>query len=159
MLDRFLPARADNTYRGYTLGLWIFGLVVLFRLTIALGTIFNGRTAAGQADGIPLDTFGPAAAQAVVAGFAAWGLAHVVICVLCIVVLLRYRSLVPFMFALIVFEHVARKAIYYVLPIQHTTAAPGGTLNLVMLGVMLVGLVLTVVDRAPAKHGASSAAP
>lgn len=147
MLNRFLPAQADNTYRGYKIGLWIFGLVVLFRLGIALGTLFNGHNAASQADGIPISTFGPAGAQAVVTEYAIWGLAHVVISIMCIVVLVRYRSLVPFMFALITFEHIARRAIFYVMPIV-TNAAPGGTINLVLLLVMLAGLVLTLLDRA-----------
>lgn len=151
MVSRFLPSRADNTYRGYKIGLWIFGLVVLFRLAIALGTIFNGHNAASSADGIPLSTFGPGGAQAVVTEYAMWGLAHVVISIVCIVVLVRYRSLVPFMFALITFEHLARKAILYVLPIEGT-AAPGGTINVVLLIVMLAGLLLTVMQRAPEKQ-------
>lgn len=151
MLNRFLPVQADNTYRGYKIGLWIFGLVVLFRLAIALGTIFNGHRAAGVADGLPLSTYGPGGAQAVVSEYAIWGLAHVIICAICVVVLLRYRSLVPFMFALITFELVARRVIFLVLPIQ-TTAAPSGTINLVLLIVMFAGLVLTLLNRAPAKH-------
>jgi hypothetical protein len=28
MFDRFLPERLDNTYRGYKIALWLFGLVV-----------------------------------------------------------------------------------------------------------------------------------
>jgi hypothetical protein len=38
-----------------------------------------GYSAAKSADGIPLDTFTPAGAQAVVSLFAVWGLAQVVI--------------------------------------------------------------------------------
>ena len=101
MFDRLLPPRADHSYRGHSLALWLFALVVLMKTSIGLGTIVNGRNAAISADGIPLDTFTPAGAQAFVALFAAWGLAQAMIGLLCIVVLVRYRALVPFLYSLL----------------------------------------------------------
>jgi hypothetical protein len=55
MFNQILPRQVDNTYRGYKLALWLFGLLVLMKAGISLGTIFNGYTAASSADGIPLD--------------------------------------------------------------------------------------------------------
>ena len=59
MLNQILPRQADNTYRGYKVALGLFGLLVLMKAGISLGTIFNGYAAASSADGIPLDTFTP----------------------------------------------------------------------------------------------------
>src|ERR1019366_7465294 len=99
LTDQFLPQRVDNTYRGYKLALWLFALVVVMKIAMSLNSIFNGYMVASSADGIPLDTFPSSAAQTVVSLFAIWGLAHLMICLLCIFVLARYRSMVPFMFA------------------------------------------------------------
>jgi hypothetical protein len=74
---------------------------VLTKGEIGLGTIFKGRSAATSADGIPLDTFSPAGTQA----FAAWKLSQLMLNLIGLLVLVRYRALVLFMFALFLVEH------------------------------------------------------
>ena len=76
MLSQLLPRHVDNTYHGYKLAHWFFGLVVFMKVSMSLNAIFNGHFVASSADGIPLDTFMPAGAQAVVSLFAAWGLSQ-----------------------------------------------------------------------------------
>ena len=99
-LDQLLPPRIDNTYRGYRLALWLFALLLFMKIAISLNSVFNGYSVATSADGIPLETFTSAGAQVVVSLFALLGLAHFMICLVCILVLVRYRSMIPFMFAL-----------------------------------------------------------
>jgi len=147
-LDRILPRHLDNTYRGHRLALWLFGIILLMKTAIALGTIFNGRTAAQTADGIPLDSFGAAGATAVVSLFAIWGLAQLVISLIGGLALVRYRAMVPLMLALFLFEHVMRRVILLVLPIPRAGTAPGLAINLALLAVMAVGLALSLRSRA-----------
>lgn len=147
MTDLLLPPRVDNTYRGQKIALWLFGAVVLLKLAISVGSMFNGYQAASSADGIPLETYTPAAAQTVVSLFALLGLLHLVICVVCIVVLVRYRALVPCMFVLLIAEYAGRKLILWILPIAGRTTSPGLAINLAILGVMVVGLVLSLRSR------------
>jgi hypothetical protein len=144
LTDRLLPQCVDNTYRGYKLALWLFGAVVLMKLAMSLNSIFNGYMVASSADGIPLDTFPSAAAQTVVALFAIWGLAHLMICLLCILVLVRYRSMVPLMLALLLLEHLSRKLILQFVPIVRTGTPPGFYVNLGLLTLMIVGLALSL---------------
>jgi hypothetical protein len=144
LTDRLLPRRVDNTYRGYKLALWLFGTVVLMKLAMSLNSIFNGYVVASSADGIPLDTFPSAAAQTVVALFAIWGLAHLMICLLCILVLARYRSMVPLMLALLLLEHLSRKLIFQFLPIVRTGTPPGFFINVILLALIVVGLALSL---------------
>lgn len=144
MFDQLLPRRVDNAYRGYKLALWLFGALVFMKTSIGLGTIFNGREAATSADGIPLDSFGAAGAQAFVSVFAAWGLAQATIGLLCVVALVRYRALVPFMYAVLLLEHLCRKLIFAVMPIDRTAGATGYFINLALVGLMVVGLVLSL---------------
>lgn len=144
MIDLLIPQRADNTYRGHKLALWLFGFIVFFKAAIGGGTLFNGRAAAMNADGIPLDTFGSAGAQAFISIFAAWGLSQLMLSAIAILVLVRYRSLVPFMFTLLLLEHVVRRAIFIVLPMPRLGAPPGIWINMALLGIMAVGLLLSL---------------
>jgi hypothetical protein len=110
-LNQLLPRQADNGYHGHKFALWLFAVVVILKVIMSLNSIFNGRVVATSADGIPLDTFTPAAAQTVVALFAIWAIAQLIICLLCIVVLARYRAMIPLMFGLLLLEHLGRKLI------------------------------------------------
>jgi hypothetical protein len=144
MFKRLLPRHIDNTYHGHKLALWLFALLVLMKSAVSLNSIFNGYDVAISADGIPLDTYTPAGAQAVVSAFAAWGLAQLVICLLCLLVLARYRAMIPFMFALLLLEHLSRRLIFWVMPIVRTGTPPGFYVNLVFTALMVVGLVLSL---------------
>ena len=157
MPGQLLPQRVDNSYRGHKLALWLFGLVVLMKTAIGVGTIFNGRDAAINADGIPLDTFTPAGAQAFVSIFAAWGLAQVTVGALCILVLIRYRALVPFMFALLLVEHLLRRVIFLALPMPRIGQPPGFAINLALVAVMIVGLGLSLWNRGRSRPDALTA--
>ena len=147
MLDRIFPAQFDNAYRGHRLALWLFGLLVVVRLGIALGSIFNGYQAASSADGVPLDTFPPAASQAVVTLFALLGLVHVMLLLICIVALVRYRTMIPLMFVLLLLEYLCRRLILLLMPTAGTGTPPGLFVNLALLAVMIGGLVLSLWQR------------
>jgi hypothetical protein len=148
MLEQILPRTIDNTYRGRNAALWVLALVVFSKTAMSLNSIFNGRYVASRADGIPLETYTPAGAQAVVSLFAIWGLAHLVICALCVIALVRYRAMVPLLLTLLLVEHVARRAILWAMPIAKTGASPGFGVNLVLLGLILAGLILSLRSRA-----------
>lgn len=147
MFDQLLPRHADNAYRGHKLALGLFALVVLMKTSIGVGTIFNGRDAAVTADGIALNTFSPAGADAFVSMFAAWGLGQAMIGLLCIVVLARYRALVPLMFLLLLVEHLSRRLIFFMMPIARAGEAPGFLINVALVALTIVGLVLSLHNK------------
>jgi hypothetical protein len=148
MLDKLLPHRIDNMYRGYKVALWLFGLVVGVRIIQSVLAIFNGYSTARNADGIPLDTYPPAAAQAVVALFAQGALSRLLISLLCALVLVRYRSAISFMFALLLLNLLAGKLIFQFVPLVTTGTAPASIVSLVMFALMIIGLVLSLRSRA-----------
>jgi hypothetical protein len=147
VIDRLLPRRVDNTYRGHKIALWLFALLLFMKLAMSVNSIFNASTVASSADGIPLNSYPPAAAQTIVSLFELLGLSHLVICLLCLLVLVRYRSLIPFMFALLLLEHLSRRLILHFTPIIRTGTPPGFYVNLVLLALMLVGLLLSLQRR------------
>lgn len=147
MFELILPRQIDNTYRGHRLALWLLAVIVIMKAGIGLGTIFNGHAAATSADGIPLHTFTSAGAQAFLAVFAAWGLAQLMLNLIGALVLVRYRGLVPFMFVLLLLEHLGRKLIFVFLPIARTGDTPGFAINVALVAAMGVGLVLALWHR------------
>jgi hypothetical protein len=154
MPSPILPERIDNTFRGHPLAIWLLVPVVVVKTGIALGTIVNGRNVAQSADGIPLDSFGAAGASAVVSLLAIWGLSQLVFSVLGVLALVRYRAMIPFVYFVLLIEHLARRWMLLVKPIVRTGTPPGLYINLALLVLMIVGLALSLRSRAgsPVEH-------
>jgi hypothetical protein len=154
MIRRLLPPSIDNAYPGHRLALWLFGVLLFLRTGMGVNSILNGRSILTSADGIPLDTYPPAAAQTVVSLFALLGLSNLVLCLLGILVLARYRSMVPLMFALFLTEYLGRRLILSLQPIERTGSPPGFYINLALLALMLGGLALSLWSP-PNRKGAA----
>ena len=129
----------DNDYRGHKAALWLFALLLLMKVSVSVNSIFNGRLVAASADGIPLDTFTAAGAQTVVSLFAILGLSQLTLCLLGVLVLVRYRALMPLLFSLLLLEYVGRRLIFHYLPVPRTGTPPGSTINLILLALMVAG--------------------
>ncbi len=147
MINKLLPQRIDNTYRGHKLALWIFALSVSVKIFQTLMVIFNGNSTAIYADGFPLKTFPPAAAQTVVALFALSGLRMLIISLLCVLVLVRYRSMISFMLALLAIEYLAGQMIFYFVPLVRTGMPPGPVVNFIFFILWVAGLVLSLWSK------------
>jgi len=153
MLSDLFPKRFDNTYNGHWLALWLLGFVAVSKLVMGINCIFNGHYVVTIADGIPLDSYTPAGAHAVISMFAALGLSVFIFGALSVLALVRYRGMVPFMLALLLMEQLSRKLIFFFLPIAKVDGSKGYLVNLVLLAIMIVGLVLSLWRRqdAPAE--------
>ena len=143
----FLPKSADNNYRGHKIGLVLLGFVLLMRTAMSVGSVFNGYNTATTADGIPLDTYTPAGAQTVLALFGLNGLANLTLVLIGVVILVRYRTLVPFMFGILLLQHLSRYVLLQAMPIARTGAPPGTMINLVILTILILGLALSMWPR------------
>jgi hypothetical protein len=146
MLERLLPRVVDNQYRGHVVALWLFYPITLMTLARSAIHVFRSDGGAQSIATIPLDTFVSGGAQTVVSIFALWGLSQLLIGLIYVLVLVRYRTLIPLMYVLIVAEYVGRFAIGLMKPIVTVETPPGapGTLLLMALGV--IGLVLSLHD-------------
>jgi hypothetical protein len=147
MLNQLLPQRMDNAYLGSKWAIWLLLLLVLMKGAMGLNCIINGHLVASSADGIPLDTYTPAGERAVVSLFAIWGLSQLLFSLLGLLVVIRYRAMVPLMFALFLLEHLSRRLILQVMPIAKVGTPPGGFVNLGLLTLMIVGLILSLWNR------------
>ena len=151
MLESVFPSSTDFTYRGSRIALWLLGLVLFLKLAIALGAIFNGHYAATVADGIPIDSYTPQGAQAFLSLFASLGLSQLMFGAFGVVLLLRYRPLVPLFLLLLLFEYIARKGVAVYIPIGRSGQAPGGIINWAIFGVIVLAFILSIRQGAHAR--------
>ena len=147
MFATVLPRHLDNGYEGRRIGLWLFAFVVLMKSAQSLAIIFAGAKTARDADGIPLDAFSAAASQTVQAIFAQQSLWRLTVCVVCWIVLLRYRRAIPLMFALLAANYVAGEIVFRFVPLPRVGTPPGPAINLVLFALMVAGFAVSVWRR------------
>ena len=153
MLARLFPKQADNDYRGLRLGLWLLVPLLLIRGLQGFNSIWIARETAIGADGIPLDSYAPAAADTVVALFALLGLGLIVLASIGTVILLRYRALIPFAYLLLLVHSLGSRAIIMLHPILRAGAkmvggiSVGALVNYSLLALMVLGFVLSLIER------------
>ncbi len=150
MLNRIFPKQIDNTYRGHRLAIWLFALVVVMELSMGTNSIVNTRMVAMSADGIPIDQYGAGGADAVIALFAIAGLFRVLLALQGVLVLIRYRAMIPLMYLVLLILHLGSKTLLLVHPVAKSgvaTAQLGSAFVLALLAMLLVGFVLSILNK------------
>ena len=143
MLERLFPRQVDNRFDGHRSALWLLGLLIALKLVVSLNSIFNTALVAQGADGIPLDSFGPAAANEVLMLFALVALGHLILALIALAVLIRWRALVPFLYLVSLVEQLARRLVVQSHDLERAAASPitwyvtWGVLALLALGLAL----------------------
>ena len=151
MFDRLFPKQLDNSFRGYRLAIWLFVPIILLKTVIGVNSIVMTRQVASSADGIPLDSYGAAAAQAVIALFALLGLWQLILALIAFAALLRYRAMIPFLYLVLLIQMLGNRALNFLHPIAKAASsgpAPGSYLSLGLLAATVLGLLLSVLDGA-----------
>jgi len=143
VLADLFPRVADNRYPGRKLGLWLFALTPL-KIAMGINVMLNAPIVARSADGIPVESFSEPGRAAFLFMFAAWGLAQLVFGLAGLVVLLRYRSLVPLAFLALLVEQVGRKLLHSYWPVERIGTSPGTYINTILLGIIVLGLLLSL---------------
>jgi len=150
------PRQIDNTYRGHPLGIWMFSLIVLLKLIIGTNSTFNTHTVA-TGDGIAVDSFAAGAAEMVIAMFAQLGFGHLLLGILGLIVLIRYRAMIPLILLLFAADFLGRKAVALLHP-THSSSSVGFYINMALLAITLIGLALSLITKRPAGERASGGA-
>lgn len=147
MLNRIFPEQFDNHYRGHKFALWLFYPITFLNMAIALAAIFASDGGAQSADGIPLDTFGASAAATVIGIVAFLGISELLLGLLFVLVLFRYRAMIALMYLLIVVHDLAHKGIGLFKPIVHLGTSSASLVNAVFLVLGIIGLVLSLQGK------------
>ena len=148
MLERIFPRRIDNNFRGHWLATWLLVPILLLRGIIGFNSIFFARAIATSADGIPLDKYGADGAQMVISIFALLGLFFLLFALLGVVVLIRYRAMIPFMYLLLLAQQLGSKALLWVYPtVRAGSSSFSSVLVLTVLAMTFAGFLLSLVRR------------
>ena len=154
MLKRFFPERLDNTLRGHAAALWLFVPVVIVKLGLSLAHIFRADGGAQSVSTIPLDTYPPNAAQNIVGIFARMGLEQLLVGVLLVIVLIRYRAMIPLIYLLLVVQYVAHEWVIRMKPLVLAGTSGARTMALILAALSVAGLVLSVIGKGYRNQGA-----
>jgi hypothetical protein len=146
-VSRILPRPIDNRYRGHPLGLWLYVPVALQKVAMSLTHLLKSDGGAQSLSSIPLDTYPPSAAQNIVGLFARMGLEQLALALLMVLVLVRYRALIPLMYLLVVAHFLASYVVGALKPLARTGAASVGTPLLVFALLGIVGLGFSLVGK------------
>ena len=100
ILATLFPKEITNRYPGQKIALYVFiplTLMLTFRSCMHLIAPDGGAQSIAT---IPLDTYSDGAAANVIAIFSQWGLSQLLLTLMFILVLIRYRSLIPLFYLL-----------------------------------------------------------
>ncbi len=155
ILSRIFPKQFDNTYRGHWLGLWLLVPIALVKATQGVNSIINTREVAMKADGIPLESFDGPAATTVVALFVLVGLYALILPLQSLLVLIRYRAMVPFMFLMLLLFQGGGRLLLLLNPLVRSSAqsitfggfSVGTIINLAILAITVLGFVLSLQNK------------
>lgn len=155
MLTRLFPKQIDNDYPGHVIAIWL--LVPLALMKLLQGANVAGLFGPGMsrrilenADKVPVGTFPAEAASHLVFLFAAWGLGVFILGFLGILVLVRYRAMIPLTYLLLLIEQAGRKLLSMIhldRPFLSLTPSAANIINWGFLSAIVIGLLLSLYPR------------
>ena len=146
IIKNIFPETADNNYRGSKIALYVFMIIVAVTLVRSGIHIFAPDGGAQSIAGFPLNSYSDAASSLVILIFALWGASQLLMGLVYLVVLLRYKSLIPLMYVLIFIEYVSRMLLGVFKPAVSTHVVPGGVGDYIMIPLALIMLFLSLIN-------------
>lgn len=143
-MSKLFPKTIDNSYRGHKIALYFFYLLTVMTVGRSLAHIFIADGGAQSIATIPLDTFTVAASDTVIHIFAEWGLTQLLFGILYVIVLWKYKSLIPLLYLFITTEYAGRLFLGFYKPITLEGTAPGAVLNYIMIPLGIILFILSI---------------
>jgi hypothetical protein len=129
----------DNSFRGNRIAVIVFALITVFTLARSCIHIFAPDGGASSIAGINTSVEG---GSNVISMFAFWGLAQLLMGLVYLAVFFRYKSLIPFMYMLIIIEYSGRVLIGMVKPLIVSHTPPGAIGDYILIPLAIVMLIL-----------------
>lgn len=155
MFSRIFPRQFDNNYRGSRLAIWLFVPILFLRFMMGFNSVFFTRSVAISADGLNLTGYPAEGINNVLSLYALLGLSLMMFSLIGAVALIRYRTMLPFLYLLLLIQQAAGK----VLNALHPSSGSPNTIALVfvfsVLALTIVGFVLSLrISRPSLAEGA-----
>lgn len=147
-LSHLLPSQITNEFPGAKIALWGFYLLTAMTLWRSQHHIFSADGGAQSIATIPLANYSDSAASTIIGVFALWGLSQLIIGLIYLIAAIRYRSMIPILYLLCVFEYLMRATyIPAYKSIETAGTAPGAVGNLPLILFSSTMLVLSLWSR------------
>jgi hypothetical protein len=141
ILEILLPAKIDNTIRGSRIPFYIFALYAIVSTVRSCIHLLSPDGGAGTIAGMDLSVAG---ADGIIFAFALWGSSQLLFALIQLLVVFRYRSLIPFMWLMLALEVLLRESVGKMKPVTFAHTPPGAIGNQVMLPLALLMLGLSL---------------
>jgi len=133
-----LPSKIDNTICGSKIPFYIFTPYAIISTVRSCIHLFAPDGGAGSIAGMDLTVVG---AQGIIFAFALWGSSQLLFAIIQLLVVVRYRSLVPFMWLMVILEVMLRQLVEVMKPVTFAHTPPGAVGNQLILP--LAAIMLT----------------
>lgn len=163
MLKQIFPKTLDNNYQGSKIAIIILAIITIIKLImgINIGGInpyISTEQILTSVDNIPLNSYPLDASKMVIGMAQSWGQLMLIISLLSILILIKYRTAIPLMFLIYITENLERiinpiKRIFLGVNLSEifTMAA---IINLSLVGLLFVGLILSIYKPKSNNHKA-----
>jgi hypothetical protein len=147
-LSNLFPRQITNEFSGLRIALWGFYLLTAITLWRSQHHIFSSDGGAQSIATIPLEKYSDSSASTIIGVFALWGLSQLIIGLIYLVAAIRYRSMIPMLYLLSVFEYLMRATyIPAYKSIETAGTAPGAAGNLPLIIFSFTMFVLSLWSR------------
>lgn len=141
IFEILLPAKIDNTIRGSKIPFYVFALYAIASLVRSCIHLLAPDGGAGSIAGMDLSVAG---ADGIIFAFALWGSSQLILAIMQLLVVFRYRSFVPFMYLMLMLEVLLRELVGATKPVTFAHTPPGALGNQLTLplAALMLGLSL-----------------
>jgi hypothetical protein len=146
ILAKIFPKNIDNHYEGYAIAIYIFLLYSAVSIVRSLIHFFSLDGGASSIAHIDLSQGG----KNIIFVFALWGSSQLILAFIQLLVSVRYKSLLPFMYVLLFLEYCFRFLLGIMKPLIFEAGAgtpPGGYLDKIMIPLALIMLILSLMTK------------
>lgn len=146
MIIKIFPKNINNDYKGYGIAVYVFVIYSLISIVRSCIHFFLPDGGAGSIAHIDLSQGG----KNIIFVFALWGSSQLILSLVQLLVSIRYKSLLPFMYILLFLEYCFRVLLGVMKPLVFEANAgtpPGGYLDKVMIPLALIMLILSLMPK------------
>ncbi|QEE14514.1 hypothetical protein DSAG12_00327 [Promethearchaeum syntrophicum] len=143
ILKTLLPDNVNNDVKFNKIIVYIFGVLTIFTIVRSLIHIFAPDGGANSIATIVVFSGSPDPNNVIYHIFSLWGLSQLLIGLIYIIVLMKYKNLIPMMFTLMIIEYVMRFVTGIMKPMGDvlTGTPPGALVNLILVPLALGMLI------------------
>jgi hypothetical protein len=143
-MKQLFPDVLNNDYKGNRISLYFFYAITCVTLLRSLIHVFSPDGGAQSIATIPLDLYDDNAAHAIIHLFSEWGLSQLLFGLFYMLVLFKYKSLIPLMYVFLLLEYTARLLLGFYKPIELIGHAPGGIANYFLVPLLAIMFFLSI---------------